>query len=341
MFSNQTLLHAFTAIATGSTMAYVVTRKQEDHQAIKEILEFVGITYSITSLCNSVLYLFDSYSPLASLGFMFIPGVVAHFVEKSKGTSVSFYQTIKNVLARPLLLLTTVGVPLLMASCRYISFLFPGVEYSNVSEHFAAFVQKDKREQVLKEMSKMTDILVKTLPLYAPVAALGGGILNSIPCYGEERGWRGFLLPKLRDLKFGFWSRSYITGAIWGIWHIPLILNGHNYPQHRQLGSLLFVAIIILLSPFFTFVSELPSPEQIQEQKPTQQQEQLRQQNFEGSLRAAILHGAVNGCVQVSYLGLKGGTDLTIGMPSLSGLIVLATLNVLLYCSNLKFHIID
>ncbi len=57
--------------------------------------------------------------------------------------------------------------------------------------------------------------------------------LNLIPLYlvmvvlmpwngpiGEEFGWRGFALPKLQS-KFGPLAASLITGAMWGIWHLP------------------------------------------------------------------------------------------------------------------------
>jgi membrane protease YdiL (CAAX protease family) len=40
---------------------------------------------------------------------------------------------------------------------------------------------------------------------------------------GEEIGWRGFLTPVLVD-KFGFTGGSLLTGAIWGTWHLPILL---------------------------------------------------------------------------------------------------------------------
>ena len=54
---------------------------------------------------------------------------------------------------------------------------------------------------------------------------------------GEEWGWRGYLLPKL--LPLGQWPALLISGAIWGIWHAPLIVLGANYPGHPVLGIFL------------------------------------------------------------------------------------------------------
>ena len=54
---------------------------------------------------------------------------------------------------------------------------------------------------------------------------------------GEEWGWRGYLLPRL--LPLGQWPALLISGAIWGLWHAPLIVLGANYPGHPILGVFL------------------------------------------------------------------------------------------------------
>ncbi|MBC8476765.1 MAG: CPBP family intramembrane metalloprotease, partial [Dehalococcoidia bacterium] len=40
-------------------------------------------------------------------------------------------------------------------------------------------------------------------------------------------------------------------GAIWGIWHAPLILMGHLYPGHPLLGILMITVMCVLLGVIF------------------------------------------------------------------------------------------
>ena len=53
-------------------------------------------------------------------------------------------------------------------------------------------------------------------------------LLNAIPCFGEEWGWRGYLLPKMqKELKI--LPTLLLSGVIWGLWHLPITILGHNY----------------------------------------------------------------------------------------------------------------
>lgn len=53
-------------------------------------------------------------------------------------------------------------------------------------------------------------------------------LLNLLPCLGEEWGWRGYLLPRLMK-QFKVVPALLTGGVIWGLWHAPLTVMGHNY----------------------------------------------------------------------------------------------------------------
>jgi uncharacterized protein len=69
------------------------------------------------------------------------------------------------------------------------------------------------------------------------------GLPLTLFTFGEEYGWRGYLLPRL--LPLGEIRASVLLGMIWGVWHLPVLLAGLNYP-----GVNVWLAIIV-----FTFVT--------------------------------------------------------------------------------------
>lgn len=77
-------------------------------------------------------------------------------------------------------------------------------------------------------------LLVIAQLLAMPVAA---ATVNAVAAFGEEIGWRGFLLPALR--RYGTWPALLISGAVWGIWHAPIILLGYNFARTDITGVLL------------------------------------------------------------------------------------------------------
>ncbi len=78
-------------------------------------------------------------------------------------------------------------------------------------------------------------------------------LFNCLFALGEELGWRGFLLPRL--LPLGQWRAILLSSAIWGVWHAPAILQGHNYPGGRPvLGVFMMIVFCLLLGVIFSWL---------------------------------------------------------------------------------------
>jgi membrane protease YdiL (CAAX protease family) len=132
-------------------------------------------------------------------------------------------------------------------------------------------------------------------------ALLFAPLFNIIFAMGEELGWRGFLLPRL--LPLGQWRALLISGFIWGVWHAPVIAQGHNYPDHPMLGILLMIVFCVLLGIIIGWMYL----------------------NTSSPWVAALAHGSINAWAGLPYLFLKPGFDTALGgtLTSLPGFLVM------------------
>lgn len=134
-----------------------------------------------------------------------------------------------------------------------------------------------------------------------------GITINGILAFGEEIAWRGYLLKLFKGKKF--MTTSLLTGTIWGLWHAPIILNGHNYPQHPVIGVLMMVVFCVLLTPMLMY---------------------FRQKS--GSVIVpAIMHGTFNGVVGITLILVTPANDLLYGASGLAGFITLALIDAVIY----------
>ncbi|MCL2231209.1 MAG: CPBP family intramembrane metalloprotease [Treponema sp.] len=178
-----------------------------------------------------------------------------------------------------------------------ISLFFPNVTFSSSYEGILQYVPEDQMELAVEQLSRFPPIIFVLLQVVQAIIA--GYTINAVFAFGEELGWRGYLLKALQGKKFLL--ASLITGAVWGMWHFPLILIGHNYPQHPIAGVAMMVIFCILLSPMMTYIV-------------------IKSKSV---ITAAIFHGCINAIAGISLIFLVGGNDLTIGMTGAAGFITL------------------
>lgn len=71
--------------------------------------------------------------------------------------------------------------------------------------------------------------------------------------FGEEFGWRGFMLPELYKIKP--WIAFIVGGLIWFLWHLPLALIYPSSASKIEVAHVFIVAIASILSfVFFSYV---------------------------------------------------------------------------------------
>jgi uncharacterized protein len=75
--------------------------------------------------------------------------------------------------------------------------------------------------------------------------ALSVGILGMAPlAFGEEIGWRSYLLTRLIQARIPF--PVFVSGLVWALWHAPLILSGQYNPSPYQTISFFLFAVTIV-----------------------------------------------------------------------------------------------
>ncbi len=78
---------------------------------------------------------------------------------------------------------------------------------------------------------------------------LSGTLLNCFAALGEEIGWRGFLVARLSGT-MSFTKVSLISGSIWALWHMPLILFADYNAGTPGWFSLLCFSVMVVGASF-------------------------------------------------------------------------------------------
>lgn len=145
-------------------------------------------------------------------------------------------------------------------------------------------------------ISASTLLLISVLQV-----ALIGPVVNIIPTMGEELGWRGYLLPKLCEL-FSDRVALIITGVIWGLWHIPVIVMGHNfgtdYIGYPWLGILVMTLFCVVLGVIEGYISI----------------------KLKSAIPAAMIHSTVNAGAALPIIMTKSGYNTLLG-PTIVGVV--------------------
>lgn len=224
----------------------------------RQIVWFVILTFGLTWLVVLPLYFIDDsglfqtlYLPI-SLLMMSIPALISWLIvrknlpkgQRAAALGFTRHRPVPRFLGYlALAFIIPIGIGLLSLP---IASAF-GLYEADV-ENFSGL------QQLLSEAG-VTGVSVEVLLIGQIInVVLASWFINLLPALGEEIGWRGWLTPQL--LPLGVLPTIVITGVIWGLWHTPLILLGHNYPHlPGWLAVMFMVAFCTLIGGVLAWLS--------------------------------------------------------------------------------------
>ena len=245
-----------------------------------------------------------------AVGYMFAPAVAAVITQKW-----IWKEPLRELGLRmprfPWMAVAWLLPVLLVVVTLALSLAVPGVSLVTGIEGFIARIaDKVPPEHVTRLKKDIGQSILATpgvlLLLSFGQVLVAGPTINAIAALGEELGWRGLLMRELKPL--GFWRSSVVIGFFWGLWHLPVIVNGYNYPGHPILGPVMMTLLTILLSPFVGYLT-------------------LR---AESVFAAAVFHGTFNAAASLAIF-LSGGSVLVVGMTGFAGMLTLFLANAVLW----------
>ncbi|NLO96745.1 MAG: CPBP family intramembrane metalloprotease [Peptococcaceae bacterium] len=264
----------------------------------RRLVLFVLFSIVLGWICFFLIPLLDlSYgeglSTAILAGAMFTPTIsnlLTRLITKEGFQKLYLRPNLKGNLKKYLLIFFAPTV-LVYLSCVFYFLIFPH--------------QFDPELTVLKEIlaaGGSAGVPVQSLLMISILQSLLlGPVINIIPTLGEELGWRGYLLPKLREF-FSDPVALVITGVIWGIWHAPVIAIGHNYgtdyPGYPWLGILAMIVFCVTLGIIEGYATI----------------------KLDSAVPAAMIHSTVNATAALPIYLAKSGYNPILG-PAITGLV--------------------
>lgn len=198
---------------------------------------------ALTAALSSIFYVLVIHRATAGpspgfliLGLMWCPGVSGlltrlAFQGNLRGLGLGWGQTKYQI--------ASYWIPLAYSGCVYVPCWLAGYYDSN-NRSLAALTDR------FPNLPRGTAALILFLLL-----ATVGVLASCLSALGEELGWRGFLVPQLAKIT-SYPQAAMISGAIWALWHYPIIL----FADYRGGGPLWYSLVcftVMVLGISFLF----------------------------------------------------------------------------------------
>ena len=274
----------------------------------KRILIYLALTFTITySFCFFVIYPLntsdnvrsnlDSLTTLLIASIMFFPALgvlLTRLITKEGFKNAWLHPHFKGNIKTYLLAYFGPGVLTLLGTALHF-IIFPD-DFDASFGFLNSTLESAGASADTYPMSLSTLILVQAF-----TGLFFGPLMNFLTCFGEEWGWRGYLLPKMSE-KLPLIPMLFVNGVIWGLWHAPITALGHNYgvgyPGFPFTGIAAMCVFCIVVGAFLSYVS-------------------LKTQSC---IPAVLGHGAINSIAGIGLYMTKDGCNAFIG-PAPTGIV--------------------
>ncbi len=242
------------------------------------------------------------------LAFMAMPAVAAFIIQRRSGRSLAG-MGMRFKFNRWLILAWVLPVIFAVLSLLF-SALIPSVSLTNGADFlFNQLNGLNASDADIAELTALMERFGSLFPIVLFFGLLGssmvaGATVNALAAFGEELGWRGLMQQDAESINF--WRHSLVVGIVWGLWHAPIILMGHNYPNNPQLGVVIMTVFTVLLSPMHTLVRAKSGT----------------------ILAPSIMHGTINALGNVVLVFLSSSDTMLVGITGLGGFAAALLINV-------------
>lgn len=288
------------------------------------ILIAFGFCWSIAGLMKLTHIEYGSTSSILIIGVLYMPGpalatlIIQKFIYKQGFKQYGWTFEKKKlrwflyaILIFLVIMLLTLAVIGLFGNTNIIS-QFGQLDFSQ--ENFNTQFTKLLQGKVNIDNIKLPNIPSWLFFIIMMAEGIIAGLTVNIPfMFGEEFGWRGLLLKETQPM--GFVQSNIFIGTIWGLWHLPIVLMGHNYPHYPYFGIVMMCLMTIALSPIFAYI----------------------RLKTESILGPCVLHGMINATASLFTLYVANGNELYSSIAGWGGIIACALVSVLVFVFDTSF----
>jgi len=285
----------------------------------KKINLYLLLTFGFSWTVALIMWLchirLDSLLGTALVAALFMPGpavstfIVQKFIYKEgfKNYGWSFERkAIRWILFTPLAFLGLTGltfaIVILFGNTHWIP-EFGELDFSQ--QNLFLNLREMASSKLNMDTIELPDIPPRLLFLVMLVQGIIGGSTISLPfMFGEELGWRGLMLKETSSL--GFLGSNVFIGLVWGIWHLPVILMGHNYPHHPYFGIIMMCLFTLSIAPLFAYI-------------------RIKTKSILGP---CMLHGMLNASGAMYVLYIANGNELYSSVAGWAGIMACAMLTI-------------